>query len=340
MIPGLAHFVWLNAELPWLSQLSVHSAARHGGFDKLVVHHDAALSPRAMAELSALSGVVLRPLDARELLLAPGLGLPARLCNELYQRYLGLKAPAARSNVLRIAILLREGGVYLDMDTLTLRELGPLRACAAFCGREHVAFPAISGARRRLPSAKELARASVRGVLARTPGGWRVFRRLTRYYPLAVNNAVLGAHAGHPLLLELLERMAVLSPERFGRRYALGTHLLQNVLGEARDWDVSVLPPCAFYPLGPVMSEHWFRYTTQPDLDAVLAGDSYVVHWYASLRTRAQQLSLDAATARRDAGRQLLSALIAELGLAPGSSSEPRRKPEPTKKTSPSSVLP
>ena len=44
---------------------------------------------------------------------------------------------------MRLAILYAEGGVYLDIDTVTVRSLRDLCAeAAAFCGEERIVFPA------------------------------------------------------------------------------------------------------------------------------------------------------------------------------------------------------
>jgi hypothetical protein len=158
----------------------------------------------------------------------------------------------------------------------------------------------------------------LRAVLARAPSGWRAFRRLARHYPLAANNAVLGAAAEHPLLLDLLERMSALPEQQAQRRFALGTHLLQAAVRDYGGADLHLLPPAAFYPLGPVLSEHWFRYTRSPALSEVLSDETRVVHWYASLRSRRQQLRLSPGSVERDASRQLFSALVQELGFGQG----------------------
>jgi hypothetical protein len=320
MIPALAHFVWLTPELPWLNVLALHSAALRGGFERVVLHASA-LSAGARQALGAVPGLELRSVEPRELLAEP----------RLRRRFAELSSPAAQSNVLRAAILAREGGVYLDMDTVTVRSLEPLRRGAqVFCGLEHVAYPAfVEGQSRVAVQARGLGLSLLRSGLRRTPEGWRHFRRVQHLFPRAANNAVLGAAPGHPFLLGLLERMASLPSSTALRRYALGTHLLQRALRERAARDVVVHEPSAFYPLGPVISGHWFTPGEPEDLRDLLGSETRVVHWYASLRTRRQQQRMTPEFVQRQGSRQLLSRLIRELELHGA-----------TKKASPSSVMP
>jgi hypothetical protein len=84
--------------------------------------------------------------------------------------------------------------------------------------------------------------------------------------------------------VDLLHAMAVLPVSDAARRYHLGTHLLQATL-EKNPRDVTCFPPSYFYPLGPVVSKHYF--TERNDLDAFLTSvirpETHVLHWYASV---------------------------------------------------------
>ena len=317
MIPSTAHFIWLGAKLEWVHALAVRSAARVGGFDRVVLHHDRDLThTSAWSELTRTANFEARRLDAGALArLFDGLGTRGE---GLAQLYATLREPAARANVLRVVILALEGGVYLDLDTITVRSLAPLRAAhGAFCGEERLAWPISPGRERGVTGfVAALVRDGVRDVHRRLPGGWRSFRRIAPWYPTAANNAVLGAAPGHPLLGRLLAGMLAVPESRRRVRYALGTHLLQATLADRREGDVAVLPPRVFYPLGPELSAHWFRIRrrTLPALDQVLSCDTLVVHWYASVRTKHIVPRIDAAYVRAHASAQLFSALaLAEL---------------------------
>jgi hypothetical protein len=311
MIPPLAHFVWLTPDFPWLNLLAVQSAALRGGFERVVLHLRHELDRERSAELCRLGNVELRQLD------------PLRCLPEgpLRARYFELVSPAAQSNLLRAALLEREGGVYLDMDTVTIRDLSELRrGRRLFCGLEHVAFPA-GGSQLR-----GLLLSSLREGLRRAPNGWRHFRRLEHLFPRAANNAVLGATPGHPLLRELLRRMATMPSPLARRRYALGTHLLQRVLADSPAEQGCLCDPSVFYPLGPRISLHWFSPCHRPDVHAVISPETRVVHWYASLHTRFHEVTPE--RLRQSAGQQLFARLVSEFDLLE------------QKKTSPSSVMP
>lgn len=307
MIPPIAHFIWFGTRLPWVHALAIRSAALRGEFEQVVLHHADDLSHTPVwSELQSLPGFTARRIDAPALLDPHGLAAI----------YAELDAPAARANVLRAAILGSVGGVYLDLDTLTLASLAPLRhSCGAFVGEERVVWPAVvRRSRRPLVHAAGLARAGVRELCRVAPRGFERFRAIEHHYPRAANNAVLAATPGHAFVERLLEGMRAVPAARRRVRFALGTHLLQDTLAQRREPDLCVLPPPVFYPLGPEISHHWFRLRrTLPALDSVLARDTLVVHWYASVRTQHLVPRIDADYVRGHADRQLFSALALPL---------------------------
>jgi len=307
--PVVAHFVWFGRDFPWVHWLALYSAARRGGFDRVVLHHADPIGGRHWEAALAIPGVEARRLDAEALVAAAGSSGPSLV--DLLRR---LTAPAARANVVRAALLLREGGVYLDLDTVTVRPVAPLLADAAvFCGLERLAFP--DDPRRRFHPghiAAAWTRTAVRDLLRRTPDGWRAFRRIERFFPTAPNNAVLGSRAGHPFIAELLERMARLPERRQLVRFALGTHLLEHAVAEYGGGDLRVLPPEVFYPLGPEISEHWFR-RSSAGLDELVPEATRVVHWYASVRTRRVVPRLSPEWVEDHAGSEPFSTLAASV---------------------------
>ena len=305
MIPRTAHFVWLGPKLPWVYVLGVLSAARRGGFERVVLHHaDELMEGPNLALLRAEPRVELARLEPLPVLESAG-GV------KLVDSYRGLSTPASRVNLLRLGLLDQAGGVYLDTDTVTLQSFAGL--CAAggvFCGEERLVFPATAGTAwwsRLRPGA--LARTVARDAMRRLPQGYRLFRRVESYYPTAANNAVLGAEAHHPFLRALIERALALPPARRGVRYAFGTHLLQATLSDWHDPGVRVLPPPVFYPLGPELSEHWFRRRPGVVLEDVLQAETLLVHWYASVRTDRHVARINRAFVEAHAAEQLFSAL-------------------------------
>lgn len=304
MIPPLAHFVWIGRELEYVHQLAVASAALSGGFSRVLFHHTDELDGDwNFQEISRIAGVETHKLAPHALLEMAGGA-------SLVDCYRALTRPAAQSNLLRVALLHETGGVYLDADTVTRKSFAPLLSSeGVFCGEERLVFPAgASGWSARLrPSA--IARVAVRDVLRRVPDGFRWFRHVERHYPARVNNAVLGAEPRAAFLRELLARMSAFPAARRRVRYALGTHLLQTAVAEWGGAGLTVLPPPAFFPLGPEISEHWFRLRPRVDLSEVVGEETYLVHWYASVRSAPHVAKLTPEFVRRHAARQLFSAL-------------------------------
>ncbi len=305
LVPASAHFIWFGADLPWVYRLALRSAAERGGFDRVVLHHEPALlGSTALAELARVPRVETRLLDPQAMLESCPDGAA------LVDVYRALELPAARANVMRAALLYTEGGVYLDTDTVTLRTFDDLRRDGAFCGAERVVYPAgVRQSSDPLVRATAFVRGSTRALLREMPQGWRWFRAIENLYPAVVNNAVLGAPPRHPFVGRLLQGMRELPAASRTVRFALGTHLLQRV---ANEWQgrpgFTVHPPPVFYPLGPEISTHWFRFGTAR-LKEVLQPETRLVHWYASVRTRDRVPNIDARWIHRNADRQLFSAL-------------------------------
>ena len=284
-IPGHLHFIWIGPELPWFAQLAIASALRACPTAHVTLWTSHELS--GGRELSALlrnSRFGLARLDDRSLFSDLPTDLPIDVLARLYRL---LESKAARANLARLSILLQHGGVYLDTDTVTLRDLSPLWRDGAFCGLEHVVWPFERrnqrGAYRVLGGP---VRSAVRRACTRVAEGELVFDRIAWWYPRAANNAVLGFPANHPLLIDMLQRVERIGEEERHRRYRLGTHLLQEAL-QRRDGELYVrqLSPKHFYPLGPEVSRAYFHSRRDVERAArqIISEETYVVHWYASV---------------------------------------------------------
>ena len=273
MIPSVVHFVWLGSRLPWVYRLALRSAIERAGVSRVILHHEKNLEDLASLRVE---GVECRCIDPQ------GQLAPLPEGEQLLARFAELRAPAARSNVLRAAILYQEGGIYLDLDTVTVASLDSLRADDCFCGRESLVYSAAVVDRLGRPLTRRTAtlRSKVREVCATVPGGWRTFRRLQGWYPQAANNAVMGSVPHHPLFRDLLHRMTKVPGADARQRYALGTRLLQRAL--TNHTGVKVHPSPCFYPLGPVVARQWFQSSGLPAVDQMLDRRTRVVHWYAS----------------------------------------------------------
>lgn len=309
MIPAVAHFIWFGRAFPWLNGVAIRSAAERGGFERVVVHHADPLEGTPGYGLACdAPNVEWRPLDPPSVFAS--LGARGDALAALFAK---LDAPAARANMVRAAVLASEGGVYLDTDTITVRSLSDLRARAgAFCGVEHVVFPATTmRARSPLPRIRALGKTAIRDIYRRRSGGWRAFRAVEHRFATAENNAVLASEPGHPFVHALLDGMLAVPVERQRVRFALGTHLLQEVVGAYAGDGLEVHAPAAFYPLGPEISQHWFREGTAADVNELVQTETRVVHWYASVRTKTIVPQVDAQWVRARADRVALAALCA-----------------------------
>jgi hypothetical protein len=309
-IPARVHFCWIGPSLPWAYVFAVLSAAEQSRLPEVILHHTEALTdgPELRA-LAAAPRVRLSLIDAHTCLAEVGdqLGVGNGLVT-LFDR---LSSPVMRSDVLRAAILYREGGIYLDLDTITTASLLPLLDDAQFVGSEFIVWPqSVRASRSPIVWARHLGLDVLRKVLRRLPQGWKAFRRVERFYFRGVNNAVMGAEAGSPLLDRYLRAMVAIPAEQLGEDYALGPDLLQAVVDGYGAGDLIVQEPRVFYPLPPRISELWFRFDRGVRLDAVLSAETRVVHWYASVRTKSRVALINPDYVRAHRNDQLYSELV------------------------------
>jgi hypothetical protein len=309
-IPARVHFCWIGQHLPWAYVFAILSVAGRGQMQEIILHHTDALAdgPQLVA-LNTCRQVRLARIDPLACLAQASsqLGLGNRL-TALYQ---SLLTPVMRSDVLRAAILYLQGGIYLDLDTITTASLLPLLDCRQFVASEHVVWPQfVQKSRSPLLWARVLTLDVMRKLLRLLPGGWRFFRRIEKFYFRGVNNAVMGAEANAPLLAAYLQAMVLLPPERLKQPYALGPDLLQEIVDRGSLSELIIQAPRVFFPLGPEISEHWFRASLQVRLDEALSPETRAVHWYASVRgkSRVAQITPDYVAAHRTT--QLYAALV------------------------------
>ena len=309
-IPARAHFCWIGKSLTWAYVFAVLSAAERSQLPEIILHHTDGLTDGA--ELRALQNaprVELRRINPAALLTEAGrmLGVGQELA-ALYSR---LDSPVICSDILRGAILYLQGGIYLDLDTVTTATLLPLLDATQFIGAESIVWPRfVRASRSPAVWARHLTLDLLRKVLRRLPNGWRAFRRIEPFYFRGINGAVMGAQANAPLIRNYLHAMLAVPRERETQAYALGPELLQEVVSCYRRDDLTIHAPGAFYPLPPEISEHWFRFGGPVRLDAVLLPETRVVHWYASVRTRSRVARISPNYVREHRQHQLYSALI------------------------------
>ncbi len=285
-VPNRLIFIWFGNRFPYACKLALRSARKQCRPDEILF---LAGNPEAMvsSQIDGLDDIAAWPelkVEKADGRWFEGLPEGGDLARELYARS---ASPASKANLLRLAILYQVGGIYLDCDTITVRDLSPLRDLRGFAGMETVVFPA-QFRKWKNPGKWPLAgaRLGMREVLARMPSGWRGFRFLERFYFQAANNAVLGAEAGHPFLAECFAALGSIPEKDRLRRFRLGTHLLQEMTENRSRDDFTLLPSGHFFPLGPEISNHWFFPGTARQVSELLRSETSVVHWYNSVEHR------------------------------------------------------
>jgi hypothetical protein len=204
----------------------------------------------------------------------------------LEQIWRSVRSHVSRSNLARAIVLYLRGGIYLDLDVLVLRDLLPLRRYPAFVGSEHIVWP---GWACRGMSVQRLLKSPLLDLLRKLtvalPEGERLFQRTASWYPRAVNGAVLGARARHPFLTWLLQRTCEVPEAEWQLKHRLGTHVLQRSEDGYPGTDLMILPPEAFFPLGPEVSRQYFRQRHSPaqTVQRIVSPRTYALHWYSSV---------------------------------------------------------
>ena len=122
MIPKLLHFCYFsspeaNADFPLVYFFAVRSAIHHIRPDRTYVH--------CVAPPRGLWWEQLRNLVQE---------VPCDLPTEIFGRT--LYHPAHRSDVRRLRVLQEQGGIYLDLDTITVRSFDPLLSHSCVMGRQ------------------------------------------------------------------------------------------------------------------------------------------------------------------------------------------------------------
>lgn len=281
VIPRRVIFVWYGRDLPVMVRVAIRSAVEVlKPSETLLLHEGLDADAPGLVSLRRRPGFVMRQAGTDWFA-----GLPAG--KDIARLHGHVSSPAAKSNILRLAALWKLGGLYLDTDTVAVRDLGELWDRNGVCGLEPVALPPdLYRSRNPFRWAGAGVKLAVREILARAPGGVKAFRSIRGWYRSCVNNAVIGSCPRNPLLGRAFELIARMSESERLRKYRLGPHLLQALTEDGSSEDMTVLPEPFFYPLGPVISAHWFRRNSARDLAEMLPAETRIVHWYRSVGRR------------------------------------------------------
>jgi len=268
MIPNRIFFVWLGKNFPWSAEIAVMSA----------------LQAQKPKEITVYSDYELKSENFKCILINDSTLKELEICAELYNK---LKSPASKANLLRLAILYKYGGVYLDTDTVFIKPIDDLLSFKGFCGAETVALP-----RELFKSINPFAyivcglRFAWRFFCTYCPCGEQIFRKTERFFSQSANNAVLASEAKNPIIAKAFETINSMPEKERLKRYRLGTHLLQNITQNKSSEFMEVLPSSYFYPLGPEICRHYFLDGTAKRLNKMLLPHTRIVHWYNSVEHR------------------------------------------------------
>lgn len=274
--------MWHGDGFPYYCRLAVESAVVAMPEASVTVHLLGPVRHRGHLDAVAAQPNVTVSTDSLEEVFSEAPGGPGRYL-AVSRR---LNTPAALSNLVRLAILYRTGGVYLDTDLIVLRPLHDPEQHGAYVGQEWVWESNRSRVERNWDFGHRLRAApwALRHVAVRldtiTAGGrLGLAARLdrTRHHRLQVNNAVIGSPSGSAFVEAALTTALEVDHTT---RFALGPSLLDDV-ARALPRSVHILPPSRFYPIPPGESFRYFG-----DRTVELPADAQVIHYVASNHRR------------------------------------------------------
>lgn len=282
LIPHHFHLIWIGKHFPFVNRLAVETLRQSNPGARITIHYQ---DPPATPDWQALQGrVEFRPIDLAALLasLPPSMSAVAPVLEKISSGYL-----AGRSNILRYLILYKEGGIYLDFDTLTVRNYAPLLAHAGFLGEEAVfrcdddrvagrIKPEIVPYGILFGMSYYLSYWNCRFLGDSAPVNALNRGLMNLWSARKLNNAVLACEPGNAFF----ERAIALVPETDAKiKYALGPILMNRVWdegGSARA-DVRRFDSSHFYFIPPSQTYRFF-YGPAAELPAT----TYTLHWCSS----------------------------------------------------------
>lgn len=260
--------------------MAIESLRQTNPTAKITVHFQ---DPPQNADWLALqSKVEFRPIDLPTLLsgLPPEMAKVVPILESISTTYL-----AGKSNILRYLILYREGGIYLDFDTITVRDYQPLEKHSAFIGEEAVFKydddrvsgkfqPAILPTGILFGLSYYLSFWNVRylhdsGILN------QINKILMQSWSeKKLNNAVLGCEAGHAFFEKAIALVSETDPKI---KYALGPILMNRTWESGAKASMHRLDSDHFYCIPPSQTFRFF-YGPAPKIPE----SAYSIHWCSS----------------------------------------------------------
>lgn len=291
MIPKTAHFVWIGNSLDWPYLYALASAYETGGFDQVILHHTDELQGEAITVFKKCYSSIIFKLTCTNTLFQE-VGDRGNALIELYNQ---LPEYSSKTDLIRLVVLYIYGGVYIDLDTLTLKPFESyLDTCEGFFGMElggigegfletrpgaRIAYNAHHTKKSR--KSKTALLKLFKYFCAKKSNGWKFFFRYQKYYLHNVNNAVLGAIAGAEWVNHLINTALSMPLSQSTRRLELGPKLLQREMMNCQSKKIKIFSPEIFYVLPALISQHWFKKNDMGQFENIIK-NSHIIHWYAS----------------------------------------------------------
>ena len=281
LIPHHFHLIWIGRNFPFVNRLAVESILQTNPGAKITIHFE---NPPDNADWLALqSKVEFRAISLPDLLAAlpPHMASVGPVLARISAGY-----PAGRSNILRYLILYREGGIYIDFDTITVRDYKPLLAHPAFIGEEAVFRyhdDRVAGTFKFgiLPQGLLFGLSHYGSFWnSRWFGDSQVWnaanRLLMKCWSLKkLNNAVLGSEPANPFFGKAIGLVQETDPKI---KYALGPILMNRTWDNlAADSRMQRMPSEHFYFIPPSQT---FRFFYGPACH--LPAETFSLHWCSS----------------------------------------------------------
>jgi hypothetical protein len=280
LIPHHFHLIWIGRNFPFVNRLAVESILQTNPGAKITIHYE---NPPDNSDWRALqSKVEFRAISLPDLLgaLPPSMAGVVPVLEGISSGY-----PAGRSNILRYLILYREGGIYIDFDTLTVRDYRPLLAHAGFVGEEAVFRydddrvsgrfkPAIIPTGICFGMSYYLSLWNCKWLGDSAPVNALNRGLMGLWSDCKLNNAVLGASPRNAFFGKAIELVPKTDPKI---KYALGPILMNRTWETEAAIHMLRLGPEHFYFIPPSQTYRFF-YGPAPALPA----NAYSMHWCSS----------------------------------------------------------
>jgi hypothetical protein len=280
LIPHHFHLIWIGRNFPFVNRLAVESLLQTNPGAQITIHFQ---DPPDNADWKALHAkVAFKEIDLPALLA----GLPASMSSVApVLEKISSGYPAGRSNILRYLILYREGGIYLDFDTVTVRDYRPLLSLPAFIGEEAVFRydddrvaghfkPGIihTGALFGMSYYLSFWNSRFLG----DSGAVNAFNKLLMrgWSDRKLNNAVLGCEPENAFFAKAIALVPETNP---GVKYALGPILMNRTWETEASAHMRRLDSDHFYCIPPSQT---FRFFYGPAM--TLPESAYTLHWCSS----------------------------------------------------------